>query len=76
MILKMEETIVVVSMTSSLKKEYLNVMENEMVLSNTYCDIFQSRYCDITKSLSFFYLARKKIYKQCSILTKSIDATT
>lgn len=60
MILKIEETIVVVSMTSSLKKECLNVMENEMVLSDTHCDIFQSKYCDITKSLFFFYLARKR----------------
>jgi len=39
MILKIVETIFLVSMTSSLEKEYLKVMENKMVLSDTHCDI-------------------------------------
>lgn len=39
MILKIVETIFLVSMTSSLEKEYLKVMVNKMVLSDTHCDI-------------------------------------
>ena len=39
MILKIVETIFLVSMTSSLEKEYLKVMENKMVLSDRHCDI-------------------------------------
>ena len=39
MILKIIETIFLVSMTSSLEKEYLKVMVNKMVLSDTHCDI-------------------------------------
>lgn len=38
-ILKIVETIFLVSMTSSLEKEYLKVMVNKMVLSDTHCDI-------------------------------------
>ena len=39
MILKIVETIFLVSMTSLLEKGYLKVMENKMVLWDTHCDI-------------------------------------
>lgn len=39
MILKIVETIILVSMTSSLEKEHLKVMANKVVLSGTHCDI-------------------------------------
>ena len=39
MILKIVETIFLVSMTSLLEKEYLKVMENKMLLSDRHCDI-------------------------------------